>query len=107
MHTKKQAATPDSFLVCSQDETEGLTVKWDENSKQDCLSVPPACENRLKSYWPVQSGMCWTLSLEEGKPNGLSHLIKNGYVDILYRMLLRVAKVFVWDIDEILKTLHK
>lgn len=51
--------------------------------------------------------MCWTLSLEEGKPNGLSHLIKNGYVDILYRMLLRVAKVFVWDIDEILKTLHK
>lgn len=50
--------------------------------------------------------MCWTLSLEEGKLNGLSHLIKNGYVDILYRML-RVAKVFVWDIDEILKTLHK
>lgn len=51
--------------------------------------------------------MCWTLSLEEGKPNGLLHLIKNGYVDILYHMLLRVAKVFVWDIDEILKTLHK
>lgn len=51
--------------------------------------------------------MCWTLILEEGKPNGLSHLIKNGYVDILYRMLLRVAKVFVWDIDEILTTLHK
>lgn len=48
--TQKQAATLDSFLVCSQDETEGLTVKWDENSKQDCLSVPPACENRLKSY---------------------------------------------------------
>lgn len=72
-----------------------------------CLSVPPACENRLKSYWPVQSGMCWTLSLEEGKPNGLSHLIKNGYVDILYRMLVRVTKVFVWDIDEILRTLHR
>lgn len=104
---KKQAATLDSFLVCSQDETEGLTVKWDENSKQDCLSVPPACENRLKSYWPVQSGMCWTLSLEEGKPNGLLHLIKNGYVDILYRMLVRVTKVFVWAIDEILRTLHR
>lgn len=92
----------------------GMFTRWDWRSHsqvgrefQTRLSVPPACENRLKSYWPVQSGMCWTLSLEEGKPNGLSHLIKNGYVDILYRMLLRVAKVFVWDIDEILTTLHK
>lgn len=46
--------------------------------------------------------MCWTLSLEEGKPNGLLHLIKNGYVDILYRMLVRVTKVFVgyrWNFE--------
>lgn len=41
-----------------------------------CLSVLPACENRLKSYWPVQPGMCWTLSLEGGKSDSSSHLTK-------------------------------
>lgn len=63
----------------------GMFTRWDWRSHSQvgrefqtrlCLCVPPACENRLKSYWPVQSGMCWTLSLEEGKPDGLSHLIK-------------------------------
>lgn len=40
------------------------------------VSVLPAWENRLKSYWPVQPGMCWTLSLEGGKSDSSSHLTK-------------------------------
>lgn len=47
---------------------------WLEFQTRWCVSVLPACENRLKSYWPVQPGMCWTLSLRGGKSNSSSHL---------------------------------
>lgn len=39
MWDTKTAATLDAPLVCPQGDTEGLTVKWDWNSKQDCVCL--------------------------------------------------------------------